>query len=113
MEQHSPEDVTALCIRSEASELLGVTDERGTKGAPPTSQAKEKPTTEGSKEKPKAESGATSTGLKLTLDTVNSQWGRILGETKLSNRSVEALLKSCQPVGVEGQDFQLGGNGDS
>lgn len=69
------------------------------------------PTSEPAKavrEKPKAESRATSTGLKLTLDTVNSQWGQILGEMKLSNRSVEALLKSCQPVGVEGQEVVLG-----
>ena len=60
------------------------------------------------KEKDKGESRATSTGLELTLDTVNSQWGRILDEIKLSNRSVEALLKSCQPVGVEGQEVVLG-----
>jgi hypothetical protein len=60
------------------------------------------------KEKARGESRATSTGLRLTLDTVNSQWGRILGEVKLKNRSVEALLKSCQPVSVEGEEVVLG-----
>ena len=44
----------------------------------------------------------------MTLDTINSQWGWILGEVKLKNRSVEALLKSCQPLGVEGQEVVLG-----
>ncbi|MBC8249377.1 MAG: DNA polymerase III subunit gamma/tau [Anaerolineales bacterium] len=60
------------------------------------------------KEKPRTEPRAASTGLRLTLDAVNSQWGRILGEAKLRNRSVEALLKSCQPLGVEGQEVVLG-----
>ena len=60
------------------------------------------------REKPTVESRAASTGLKLTLDTINSQWGWILGEVKLKNRSVEALLKSCQPLGVEGQEVVLG-----
>ncbi len=59
-------------------------------------------------ERPQAESRATSPGPKLTLDTVNSQWGRILGEVKVNNRSVEALLKSCRPLGVEGQEVVLG-----
>jgi DNA polymerase-3 subunit gamma/tau len=56
----------------------------------------------------KEEPRAASTGLKLTLDTVNSQWGRILGQAKLKNHSVEALLKSCQPVEVEGREVVLG-----
>jgi len=64
---------------------------------------KEKP-----KERPNEQPRAASTGLKLTLTTVNSQWGRILGEAKLRNRSVEALLKSCQPLGVEGREVVLG-----
>jgi DNA polymerase-3 subunit gamma/tau len=58
----------------------------------------------GGREEPRA----ASTGLKLTLSTVNSQWGRILGEAKLRNRSVEALLKSCRPLGVEGREVVLG-----
>ncbi len=60
------------------------------------------------REKAREEPRAASTGLGLTLSTVNSQWGRILGEAKLRNRSVEALLKSCQPLGVEGQEVVLG-----
>ncbi len=60
------------------------------------------------REKPREEPRAASAGLKLTLTTVNSQWGRILGEAKLINRSVEALLKSCRPLGVEGQEVVLG-----
>jgi len=60
------------------------------------------------KEKAEGESRAASPGLKLTLATVNSQWGRILSETKLRNRSVEALLKSCQPLSVDGQEVVLG-----
>jgi len=63
---------------------------------------------ENPKERPNEEPIAASTGLKLTLTTVNSQWGRILGEAKLRNRSVEALLKSCQPLGVEGREVVLG-----
>ncbi|MFQ5813546.1 MAG: DNA polymerase III subunit gamma/tau [Anaerolineae bacterium] len=55
-----------------------------------------------------SESRATSTGQGLTLDTVNGQWAMILDEIKISNRSVEALLKSCQPVGVEGRELVLG-----
>ena len=60
------------------------------------------------KEKAPVEPRATPTGPQLTLDTINSQWGRILGEVKLENRSVEALLKSCEPLGVEGQEVVLG-----
>jgi DNA polymerase-3 subunit gamma/tau len=60
------------------------------------------------REKAEGESRVTSTGLKLTLDTVNSQWGRILGEVKLRNHSVEALLKSCRPLRVEGREVVLG-----
>ena len=60
------------------------------------------------REKAREEPRAASTGLRLTLSTVNSQWGRILGEAKLRNRSVEALLKSCRPLGVEGQEVVLG-----
>lgn len=60
------------------------------------------------RENPREEPRAASAGLKLTLTTVNSQWGRILGEAKLRNRSVEALLKSCRPLGVEGQEVVLG-----
>jgi len=61
------------------------------------------------REKPKKEEPrAAPTGLKLTLDTINSQWGRILGQAKLKNHSVEALLKSCQPVEVEGREVVLG-----
>jgi len=75
--------------------------------APPSSPASAPPKVireKANKEEPKA----VSTGLKLTLDTINSQWGRILGQTKLKNHSVEALLKSCQPVGVEGREVVLG-----
>jgi DNA polymerase-3 subunit gamma/tau len=74
--------------------------------APPSS-----PTGQSAKtvrEKATGEPRATSTGLELTLDTVNSQWGRILDQVKLENRSVEALLKSCEPLGVEGQEVVLG-----
>ena len=60
------------------------------------------------REKAREEPRAASTELRLTLSTVNSQWGRILGEAKLRNRSVEALLKSCRPLGVEGQEVVLG-----
>jgi len=60
------------------------------------------------REKAREEPRAASTGLGLTLSTINSQWGRILGEAKLRNRSVEALLKSCRPLGVEGQEVVLG-----
>jgi DNA polymerase-3 subunit gamma/tau len=60
------------------------------------------------RERAKEESRPAPTGLRLTLDDINSEWGRILSEVKLRNRSVEALLKSCQPVDVEGQEVVLG-----
>ncbi len=61
------------------------------------------------REKPKKqEPGAASAGLKLTLDTVNSQWGWILGEVRLKSRAVEALLKSCRPLEVQGREIVLG-----
>jgi DNA polymerase-3 subunit gamma/tau len=60
------------------------------------------------REKAREEPRAASAGLKLTLDTVNSQWGRILSQVKLKNHSVEALLKSCRPLGVEGREVVLG-----
>jgi len=60
------------------------------------------------RERAKEESRPTPTGLKLTLDDINSEWARILSEIKLRNRSVEALLKSCQPLEVEGQEVVLG-----
>jgi DNA polymerase-3 subunit gamma/tau len=81
----------------------------GTKvtSAPPSSPASAPPKVV--REKAKGEEPrAVSPGLTLTLDTINSQWGRILGQTKLKNHSVEALLKSCQPVGVEGREVVLG-----
>jgi len=59
-------------------------------------------------EKSGEEPRAASSGLKLTLTTINSQWGRILGEAKIRSRSIEALLKSCRPLGVEGQEVVLG-----
>ena len=60
------------------------------------------------REKAREEPRIASTGLKLTLDTINSQWGRILGQVKLRNHSVEALLKSCRPLRVEGREVVLG-----
>ena len=74
--------------------------------APPSSPTSEP--AQAIKEKPGEEPRAASMGLKLTLNTVNSQWGRILGEVKLRNRSVEALLKACRPLGVEGREVVLG-----
>ncbi len=75
--------------------------------APRSSSTSEPP--KAVREKPKKEEPrAAPAGLKLTLDTINSQWGRILGQAKLKNHSVEALLKSCQPVGVEGREVVLG-----
>ena len=60
------------------------------------------------KQKAEGEEQAASAGPELTLDTINSQWERILREVKLRNRSVEALLKSCRPLSVEGQGIVLG-----
>jgi len=60
------------------------------------------------KEKAPVESRATSTGRNLTLDAINNEWDRILGEIRLRNRSVEALLKSCRPLSVAGQEVVLG-----
>jgi len=76
---------------------------------PPSSPASEPPRVIREKAREREEEPrAASAGLKLTLDTINSQWGRILGQAKLKNHSVEALLKSCQPVGVEGREVVLG-----
>jgi DNA polymerase III subunit gamma/tau len=78
----------------------GVASSRSSPASEPPKVVREK----AKKEEPRA----APTGLKLTLDTVNSQWGRILGEVKIRNHSVEALLKSCQPLGVEGREVVLG-----
>jgi len=75
--------------------------------APRSSPTSEPPKAVREKAK-KEEPRAAPAGLKLTLDTINSQWGRILGQAKLKNHSVEALLKSCQPVEVEGREVVLG-----
>jgi DNA polymerase-3 subunit gamma/tau len=75
--------------------------------APPSSPKSEPPKIV--REKPKKEEPtAAPTELELTLDTINSQWGRILGAVKLRNHSVEALLKSCRPLEVEGREIVLG-----
>ena len=60
------------------------------------------------KKRPEGEVQVTSAGPELTLDAINSQWNRILQEVRLRNRSVEALLKSCRPIKVEGQGIVLG-----
>jgi len=60
------------------------------------------------KQKTEKEVQAASAGPELTLDTINSQWNRILQEVRLRNRSVEALLKSCRPLSVEGRGIVLG-----
>ncbi|HIC93269.1 MAG TPA: DNA polymerase III subunit gamma/tau [Anaerolineae bacterium] len=54
---------------------------------------------------PKAPIGA---GEKATLEGVRINWARILAQVKVHNRSVEALLKSCEPVAVEGEVVVLG-----
>ncbi len=79
----------------------------GTVSRVPSSDAVHEPA-RSIKEKAPVEPRATPTGPQLTLDTINSQWGRILGEVRLENRSIEALLKSCAPLGVEGQEVVLG-----
>jgi len=42
------------------------------------------------------------------LEGVRINWARILAQVKVHNRSVEALLKSCEPVAVEGEVVVLG-----
>jgi len=89
----------------------GTVPRGGTAGARVASAPRSSPPAESAKavrEKVKEEPRGAPTGLELTLDTVNTQWGRILDQVKLENRSVEALLKSCEPLGVEGQEVVLG-----
>ena len=83
--------------------------------APATTRASATPTSSTTSAPPKVirerteeEARAASTGLKLTLDTINGRWGLILSQTKLKNHSVEALLRSCQPLAVEGREVVLG-----
>jgi DNA polymerase-3 subunit gamma/tau len=86
-------------------------DPRASAGARVAASPRPAPASESAKsvkEKARVEPRAISTELKLTLDAVKSEWDSILGEIKLRNRSVEALLKSCQPVGVEDQEVVLG-----
>jgi len=47
-------------------------------------------------------------GEAVTLEGVRINWARILAWVKARNRSVEALLKSCEPVAVEGEVVVLG-----
>jgi DNA polymerase-3 subunit gamma/tau len=78
--------------------------------APPSPPAREpsRVVREEAEKKEEEEPRVASPGLALTLDAVNSQWGRILGQVKRRNHSVEALLKACRPLGVEGREVVLG-----
>ncbi len=42
------------------------------------------------------------------LDTLVARWTEVLGSVRAQNRSIEALLKDCRPVAVEGQTVTLG-----
>ncbi len=44
----------------------------------------------------------------ITLAWLRENWGRLLQATRPRNRVVEALLKSCEPVAVEGDLVTLG-----
>lgn len=44
----------------------------------------------------------------ITLAWLQENWGRLLQATRLRNRMVEALLKSCEPVSVEDDLVTLG-----
>ncbi|MBI4757596.1 MAG: DNA polymerase III subunit gamma/tau [Chloroflexi bacterium] len=44
----------------------------------------------------------------LTMEQVASTWGKLLEEIRPGNRSIEALLKACEPVGVENGVVVLG-----
>ncbi|MBC7251389.1 MAG: DNA polymerase III subunit gamma/tau [Anaerolineae bacterium] len=53
---------------------------------------------------PAADSGAASA---VTLEAVRLHWARILAEVRPRNRTVEALLRSCTPVRVEGDNVLI------
>jgi len=53
-------------------------------------------------------SGQSAGGTEVTLDWVQSNWGRLLQAVRPRSRSVEALLKSCEPVSVQGDVLTLG-----
>ena len=53
-------------------------------------------------------SGQSAGGTEVTLDWVQSNWGRLLQAVRPRSRSVEALLKSCEPVSVQGDVVTLG-----
>ncbi|MBI5957039.1 MAG: DNA polymerase III subunit gamma/tau [Chloroflexi bacterium] len=44
----------------------------------------------------------------LTMEQVAGTWGKLLEEIRPGNRSIEALLKACEPVGVEDGVVVLG-----
>lgn len=69
----------------------------------PPREAREAPSRQGRERPagPRSEEGA-------TLQRVQDNWPRVLEGMRSRNRSVEALLKSCQPVAVEGDTVVLG-----
>lgn len=48
------------------------------------------------------------TSAEITLTWLEENWGRLLEAIRPRNRAVEALLKSCEPVSVQGDCVTLG-----
>ncbi len=71
--------------------------------SPPSPEGERKPAVE-----PGEVSSPGSTPFEADLEAVRENWPRILAEIRPHDRSVEALLKSCQPVAVEGEEVVLG-----
>jgi DNA polymerase-3 subunit gamma/tau len=101
----SEEEKTAPAAAWSSSEAASKTPTRVTP-APVSAPAGGAPTPV--KEKAQRDLRTPPAGANLTLEAINSAWDRILGEMRLRNRSVEALLKSCQPLSVSGQEVVLG-----
>ncbi len=55
-----------------------------------------------------AASASSADGTEVTLAWVQGNWGRLLQAVRPRSRSVEALLKSCEPVSVQGDVLTLG-----
>ncbi|MEA3459818.1 MAG: DNA polymerase III subunit gamma/tau [Chloroflexota bacterium] len=72
----------------------------------PSAKVKEAPSPQPTRPPSAADEG--SPPGEMSLQAMKGNWGRILSGIKPHNRSVEALLKSCQPMAVEGEAVVLG-----
>lgn len=95
-------------VRSAEEKKIGVPAEAvtPTPTAPPSVAPKESSVEETPEPTPISAESVVAGGI--TLAWLQENWGRLLQATRPRNRVVEALLKSCEPVAVEGDLVTLG-----